>query len=986
MKNNGTSTRRGLLKGIGAASLTPVLIGCGGGSNDASDQDFLQLQGYSNVMPPLDSVAVPLNKIVEENQLPGTEDWQLSNPIEVLPVSTYATLKDNRTYPCGDFDRNRNIVPLLEGFAYPHSVNIGEKIKFYVSTTSESYDLSIYRMGYYGGKGGRFMKSMSGLTVGGSSDPQTYPTIAQAPTTGTNRSGSYTLDTSDEGIYGNCSKWKPTLFDNNLNEFVIPSDWVSGFYVGKLTENGTGKQSYLIFVVTDDAAEVDVIFQSSLTTWHRYNCWGGASQYNMAPIGYNVNNPFYARPWFSVGNPLIPNAKVSLMRPFMPSLSPKGNKGVGAGEFFIACTGPGAPSVVYSEFTVQRDSNGNVVSATPVVPSVANGATDDVNATCSGWEYNVVRFLESNGYNVKYCTAMEIAKHQNYLAKAKIYLDAGHDEYVFEEQAANLLYARDVLGVHGIHLSGNHLFAFDGITMIDGQRVNSATLPYTVFRQNTTSMNDEYRLKLAGGAWTYIGPENVEAYLSAPCPSFLLKNTTFKTGDVVGSYKIIGYEADGFNVKWHMYQERYRYMTDMFRCPDNARYLHSWRSVPHAGALYATSEDSGAQTAHYNTIAICWDLDDFTLEHNPVFRRLYKADDNVKNMVKNSLDHLISSRFLGVIQKPVSSGSYSFGLADYDNSKKLVLNEANGSSPELSVSSSDPLAHTWVFDWIDTSTRRNTGKVWGKFLAAGDSDTWFRISSAKNPSLSLHALGACSSVVALPDQGTLRNCWRLIENHALSSGPERYVLIQNVATGNILYANSALLQQSDVSNSKKVIINAVLDGGGVVDPIVVRRTIVLNGHNTFMLGAVADFSYLKGVEVQLKWDPLQNSLVLSVIAARYQMLLEYPGFNQDLFDTPQLDKILRSGRVANVARSKSQPGYGLRNVYFEFENGKTLYPLAGEGVNSEGYIVSNAVVCSFGSTSVHRPQMISHLRLMGKHNRLDVDHTTLDCGAYWRLV
>ncbi|MCG8672763.1 MAG: hypothetical protein MI867_25405, partial [Pseudomonadales bacterium] len=35
-------------------------------------------------------------------------------------------------------------------------------------------------------------------------------------------------------------------------EFQIPNDWLSGVYVGKLTTQPEGWQSYLVFVVRDD--------------------------------------------------------------------------------------------------------------------------------------------------------------------------------------------------------------------------------------------------------------------------------------------------------------------------------------------------------------------------------------------------------------------------------------------------------------------------------------------------------------------------------------------------------------------------------------------------------------------------------------------------------------------------------------------------------------------------------------------------------------
>jgi hypothetical protein len=55
-------------------------------------------------------------------------------------------------------------------------------------------------------------------------------------------------------------------------ELRIPDDWLSGVYVGKLTAQLEGLQSYVIFIVRDDRP-ADFIFQCSDTTWQAYNRW-----------------------------------------------------------------------------------------------------------------------------------------------------------------------------------------------------------------------------------------------------------------------------------------------------------------------------------------------------------------------------------------------------------------------------------------------------------------------------------------------------------------------------------------------------------------------------------------------------------------------------------------------------------------------------------------------------------------------------------------
>src|SRR3569833_4480790 len=77
------------------------------------------------------------NPVQMENALSGTPGWELSNPAV-----------------------NREI----EGYASLTSVNIGGTIAFSVSTTDSTFNIDIFRTGWYGGIGARLVKTISGLT------------------------------------------------------------------------------------------------------------------------------------------------------------------------------------------------------------------------------------------------------------------------------------------------------------------------------------------------------------------------------------------------------------------------------------------------------------------------------------------------------------------------------------------------------------------------------------------------------------------------------------------------------------------------------------------------------------------------------------------------------------------------------------------------------------------------------------------------------
>lgn len=168
------------------------------------------------------------NIIRQENEKPGTTDWIITKVIR----------GDHERYDSG-WDRRKAI----EGYVSKTSVRAGETLDVFVSTDpADSYSLDIYRMGYYGGKGGRLVKSIPSLE------------------------GIKQLTPQDGNRYLIECKWKPSA------SIQIPADWVSGVYLGKLTTKNTDAQAYIIFIVRDDR-KADLLFQCSDLTWLAYNRW-----------------------------------------------------------------------------------------------------------------------------------------------------------------------------------------------------------------------------------------------------------------------------------------------------------------------------------------------------------------------------------------------------------------------------------------------------------------------------------------------------------------------------------------------------------------------------------------------------------------------------------------------------------------------------------------------------------------------------------------
>jgi hypothetical protein len=74
-------------------------------------------------------------------------------------------------------------------------------------------------------------------------------------------------------------------------------------------------------------------------------------------------------------------------------------------------------------------------------------------------EYNMIRFLEENGYDVSYTSGLDMSQPgaASIIEQHKVYLTAGHDEYWSGQQRANVTAARDA-GVNLAFFTGNEVF------------------------------------------------------------------------------------------------------------------------------------------------------------------------------------------------------------------------------------------------------------------------------------------------------------------------------------------------------------------------------------------------------------------------------------------------------------------------------------------------------------------------------------------------
>src|ERR1700754_3654703 len=70
------------------------------------------------------------------------------------PIVTENALEGN---PASEWDITGAGDLSIQGFATDISVNKGETIRFKIKTDASAYTIKVYRLGYYNGKGARFM-------------------------------------------------------------------------------------------------------------------------------------------------------------------------------------------------------------------------------------------------------------------------------------------------------------------------------------------------------------------------------------------------------------------------------------------------------------------------------------------------------------------------------------------------------------------------------------------------------------------------------------------------------------------------------------------------------------------------------------------------------------------------------------------------------------------------------------------------------------
>src|SRR5262249_23768776 len=165
-----------------------------------------------------------------------------------------------------------------------------------------------------------------------------------------------------------CGSWSESA------QWTVPATAVSGIYIAKPTRPDNGHTSHILFVVRDDSRTADIVVQTSDTRGQAYNQYpglssGGASLYCGGPLSND-------------------------------------------GSAYLQSCATRAAKVSYNR---------------PIDTRAHDPQSFIFNA-----EYPMVRWLEANGFDVKYQSGVDTDRRGADLIgahKPKAFLSVGHDEY-----------------------------------------------------------------------------------------------------------------------------------------------------------------------------------------------------------------------------------------------------------------------------------------------------------------------------------------------------------------------------------------------------------------------------------------------------------------------------------------------------------------------------------------------------------------------------
>ncbi len=211
----------GLLAGCGGA-------GAGGGAGGRVQTPGASASGQAKAYRWLVRTAGSPPSIAAENRMPGTRAWRLPGPPQLLGGAARGA---------------------IAGYVSEQTVAAGQRESVYVRAPgAHTVRLEVYRMGWYGGTGGRLVLRSAALAA-----------VAQPPCSHRDATG-----------LTECN-WHPAL------TFLVPEGLPSGVYIVKMHAS-TGAEGDCLFVLRPLRAP-PLLVQIPTATYEAYNAWGGDSLY-----------------------------------------------------------------------------------------------------------------------------------------------------------------------------------------------------------------------------------------------------------------------------------------------------------------------------------------------------------------------------------------------------------------------------------------------------------------------------------------------------------------------------------------------------------------------------------------------------------------------------------------------------------------------------------------------------------------------------------
>ena len=321
-------------------------------------------------------------------------------------------------------------------------------------------------------------------------------------------------------------------------DFEIPNDWPSGAYIANFVEtdqqgepinnseeaSADGRNAKALFVVKSSSPgqNAHILYKLSLTTYHAYNYSGGGN--------------LYVGEWFK--DPVTKKRvnKVSTHRP-------------GGG------TGGAIPDF--------RASNNLSNSFDPY-------DKESPRQAFAHWDVPFIVWLEQNGYQVDYCTDLDLHEQLDLLTPYRLllsvgpvglcackqhaiqqhrgFLSVGHDEYWSDRMRAHVeAFIRQ--GGNVAFFSGNtcwwHIEFCDLVKCADDELHPSAFIrDFKTWKRNPENSFTGVSYRNAGGWWT--GEREALGYTVQNADHWVYEGTSLRNGDVFGTDEHLGgYECDG---------------------------------------------------------------------------------------------------------------------------------------------------------------------------------------------------------------------------------------------------------------------------------------------------------------------------------------------------------------------------------------------------------------------------------------------------------